>query len=237
MFDALAGRLQLSEEHLLSCYLGVLDEEIQLAVRMFCPKSVQQALCLAKLQEAAQKAKKVKPNYKPPLLPTPATKPVTTLFPKPTMPKPTGTLTSGNRKTLTPEEFNDKRAKNLCFWCDERYVPGHKCKGKKPQLYHIEMEDEEEENTLDCLAEKEPEADTECAQISVQAMDGITTYQTMRVTGHHGKKDLQILLDSGSTHNFLDLSKALKMDCKVENILFMWVKVANGSQLKCDSII
>lgn len=58
MFDALAGRLQLSEEHLLSCYLGGLDEEIQLAVRMFCPKSVQQALCLAKLQEASQKAKK-----------------------------------------------------------------------------------------------------------------------------------------------------------------------------------
>lgn len=49
LFDALSGRLNLFEDHLLSCYLRGLEEETQLAVCMFCPKSVHQALCLAKL--------------------------------------------------------------------------------------------------------------------------------------------------------------------------------------------
>lgn len=38
LFDTLASRLSLSEEYLLSCYLGGLDDEIQLAVKMFGPK-------------------------------------------------------------------------------------------------------------------------------------------------------------------------------------------------------
>lgn len=237
-FDALASRLQLSEEYLLSCYLGGLDDEVQLAVRMFTPKSVQQALRLAKLQEASQKAKKTKMPSKAPLLPTPTNKPLALTLPKPHLPR-TANPPNVTRKTLTPEEFNDKRAKNICFWCDERYVPGHKCKGKKPQLYHIEMEADDvvQEEEQEEIAEPEKEGDTQCAQISVQAIEGVTTYQTMRVTGHHGKKYLQILLDSGSTHNFIDTGTALKLDCRVEHIPPMWVKVADGGQLKCDSRI
>lgn len=72
-FDALASRLNLNEEYLLSCYMGGLEEEIKLAVRMFGPKTLQQAHCLAKLQEASLNAKKGKLNHKPALLPTPNT--------------------------------------------------------------------------------------------------------------------------------------------------------------------
>lgn len=229
-FDALASRLQLSEEYMLSCYLGGLEDDVQLAVRMFSPKSVQQALCLAKLQEAAQKAKKQKVQPRPPLLPTPATRaqPVA----------PAVNVQNPNRRTLTPAEFNDKRAKNLCFWCDEHYAPGYKCKGKKPQLYHIEMKDDDDEELVqECVPAIEAPEETQCAHISVQAMDGVLSFQTMRVSGHHGKKELHLLLDSGSTHNFIDMSKALKMDCNVERITPMWVRVADGGQLKCDSMI
>ena len=170
-FDALTSRLTLSEEYLLSCYLGGLADEIQLAVRMFTPKSIQQALCLAKLQEAASIAQK---NKSKPILPTPpslqklpqtsskpyfpttfnTTKPPTTTF-KQLTEKPNTT-----RKTLTPAELSEKRAKNLCFWCDERYVPGHKCKGKKPQFFHLEMEEEIEDPELDEVAPDTP-AETE----------------------------------------------------------------------------
>lgn len=131
----------------MSCYLGGLDEEIQLAKRMFFPKSVQQALCLAKLQEATQNAKRNKTGAKSSVLPTPPTKQIAaTPFRSNTQKYPVNTP-NPNRKTLTPEEFNEKRAKNICFWCDERYVPCHKYKGKKPQLYHIEMEDDVEEDS------------------------------------------------------------------------------------------
>lgn len=65
----------------------------------------------------------------------------------------------------------------------------------------------------------------------------MTTYQTMRVTGHHRKKELHLLLDTGSTHNFIDANKALKMDCRVEKVEPMTVKVADGGQLICSKII
>uniref|UniRef100_A0A803N9K6 Uncharacterized protein n=1 Tax=Chenopodium quinoa TaxID=63459 RepID=A0A803N9K6_CHEQI len=159
-FDALASRLDLSYPYLLGYYLAGLKEDIQLAVRMFTPTTLQQALCLAKLQEAASEARKPKPTPKqPPLLPNPL----------------------GSRKQEVEE--------------------------------------------------------LECAHISMQAMDGMATFQTMRIVGHHGKKKLQLLLDSGSTHNFIDLDKALKLDCKVESIPPLWVKVADGNQIQCSQII
>uniref|UniRef100_A0A803N656 Uncharacterized protein n=1 Tax=Chenopodium quinoa TaxID=63459 RepID=A0A803N656_CHEQI len=68
-------------------------------------------------------------------------------------------------------------------------------------------------------------------------MDGMATFQTMRIAGHHGKKKLQILLDSGNTHNFIDLDKALKLACKVEYIPPLWIKVDDGNQMQCSQII
>ena len=41
-------------------------------------------------------------------------------------------------------------------------------------------------------------------QISINVMSGCPGFNTVRVIGHIGKKTIYILLDSGSTHNFLD---------------------------------
>lgn len=104
------------------------------------------------------------------------------------------------RRTLTPAELSEKRAKNLYFWCDEQYTPGHKCKGKKPKFFHIEVEDEEECTQEEEASQKEElMVEKQCAQISLEAIEGITNFQTKRVTGHHGKKSLQVLLDTDST--------------------------------------
>lgn len=63
-----------------------------------------------------------------------------------------------------------------------RSMRGHRCKGKRPLLYHLEMEEIDEEDEREC----EEEIENELAQISVQALAGISDYQTMRVTGHMG---------------------------------------------------
>lgn len=44
------------------------------------------------------------------------------------------------RKQLTQKEYEEKRAKNLCFYSNQRYIVGHKCSG---QLYVLEVLDEE----------------------------------------------------------------------------------------------
>ena len=61
-----------------------------------------------------------------------------------------GSATSRPRTTRTSlgsREIEERRTKNLCFFCDEAYFPGHKC---KVQVYSLEVvtgikEDEEEE--------------------------------------------------------------------------------------------
>lgn len=44
--------------------------------------------------------------------------------------------------------------------------------------------------------------------ISMNAMAGIHNYSTMRVTRSSKGKSINILIDTGSTHNFLDLQMA-----------------------------
>lgn len=44
--------------------------------------------------------------------------------------KPNTLTTTPTRKYLSQKEFDDKRAKGLCFHCDEKYMPGHKCSGQ-----------------------------------------------------------------------------------------------------------
>lgn len=136
-------------------------------------------------------------------------------------------------------DFDDRRAKGLCFWCPEKYVRGHHC--KKKELFSIEViqleEDEEgiEQNNTD---DEQEASEIDNPQISVYAIDGALTkgYQTMRVTVYVNKRPLNILIDSGSTHNFLDVHIARRLGCKIDTVNPMKVDVANGNTLHCISV-
>nr|GEY21302.1 hypothetical protein [Tanacetum cinerariifolium] len=52
------------------------------------------------------------------------------------------------RKQLSQKELAEKRAKNLCFYFDRKYMPRHKCSG---QMYALEVSPCEEENELEDL--------------------------------------------------------------------------------------
>ncbi|GKG21594.1 hypothetical protein Tco_0384189, partial [Tanacetum coccineum] len=54
-------------------------------------------------------------------------------------------------------------------------------------------------------------------QISLHALNGVESFQTMRVTGHMGKQDLHILIDTGRTHNFLDIDKAKDLHILIDS--------------------
>jgi len=70
----------------------------------------------------------------------------------------------------------------------------------------------------------------------MSAVHGSHSFQKMRVTGYHNQKPLHILIDSGSTHNFLDISIARTLECRVESITSQAVAVANGNSLQCQYI-
>ena len=132
-------------------------------------------------------------------------------------------------RRLSRKELENKRAKGECFWCTEKFVPGHKCARNQNQVYIIEMEDEDDPGA----DETETEDAEKEHQISIHALTGLPSYSTMRVQGSMGNRQLHILIDSGSTHNFLDCRLAKKLQCEVQDISPIIVRVANGKKLSC----
>lgn len=57
--------------------------------------------------------------------------------------------------------------------------------------------------------------------------------RTMRSVGRQGKKRLFILIDSGSTRNFLSENTTQRLRCKLQLVEGVSVTVANGQNLQC----
>jgi hypothetical protein len=112
-------------------------------------------------------------------------------------------------KRLTPAELQARREKGLCYNCEEKFVTGHRCK----RLFHLLIVDPtsedsslqslEHEDFLDPLTTETQDPVSDPAQISFHALMGHTIPQTLRVMGHIQQSPIAVLVDSGSTRNFL----------------------------------
>ena len=49
--------------------------------------------------------------------------------------------------------------------------------------------------------------------ISCNALAGINTPQTLKIEGHIKKKNVIVLIDSGTTHNFIHCMVAKELNC------------------------
>lgn len=102
----------------------------------------------------------------------------------------------------------ERRKRGLCYSCDSKWHQGHVC--ATPKLFFIERINEEEIPTADQPTEPDP-GDfflEEFPEISLNAISGTPTPKTMRIVGYIKHHKVVILIDSGSTHNFLDESIA-----------------------------
>ena len=72
--------------------------------------------------------------------------------------------------------------------------------------------------------------------LSINAMNGCSGFNTMRVSGHLGKKTIHILLDSGSIHNFLDEQLARRLGYRLESIAKQSVVIAGGRTMICQYV-
>lgn len=46
----------------------------------------------------------------------------------------TAKMDNTKRRRLSQAEMEDRRSRGLCFFCDEKFVPGHKCMAKRQQF-------------------------------------------------------------------------------------------------------
>ena len=132
---------------------------------------------------------------------------------------------------MTREELRDRSAKGLCWHYDEPWNHDHHC--KRGHLLLIEppedMEEEVEEYEEEVMDEEQPLID-----ITVYALVGYANPQTMKVGGLLKQQPITILIDTGSTNNFMNSKVAVQMALPIENYSRFDVKVTDGRILKCD---
>ncbi|GJS13677.1 retrotransposable element Tf2 [Tanacetum coccineum] len=137
------------------------------------------------------------------------------------------------RKQMTQKEYQEKRAQNLCFYCDQKYTPWHKCNG---QLFSIVLLADKELDYEEEYMEEESSMLDEVPQVSLNALNGINSFQTMRITGKIGKHEVHVLVDCGTTHNFLDMNVAKQVGCKIKSTYPLAVTVEGGRKLISDVV-
>jgi hypothetical protein len=138
---------------------------------------------------------------------------------------------------LTPQQLEEIKEKGLCFNCDSKYSKGHKCGENK--LFYIDCEDIEE-HEQEQEQEQEPSQDENVEDIyfeeltpmiSCNALDGIITPQTLNIKGYIKKKKIIVLIDYGSTHNFIHYKLAKALNCFIYPVPEFQVMIANGGTI------
>jgi len=214
-FEKLEGMIeQVSPTHLLQKFLGGLKEEIKFDVIAANPQNFDAAVSLAKTFETKWLSanKYAKQNFLKNNIKNSSGHNQESTSSKPT-----------KIKTLTPEEILDKKKKNLCFGCNEKYHYGHKCKTK--QIYTLEgiveldndsdsddIPDNFNTNHLQLAAEdNDTNPGHTLLSISINSLLGIPTLHTIIVKGSINNKNVILLIDSGSTHSFIDSKLVQKL--------------------------
>ncbi|KAM0065899.1 putative nucleotidyltransferase, Ribonuclease H [Helianthus debilis subsp. tardiflorus] len=250
-FESISNRtMPLPEEFLISCWISGLRSDIKQSVICHGPVTLEDAMDKAQLHERRIQFEKgsgrVSLGSSKPLLPTPKTSPLNSQTP-PIFPAKSSTPATSKVgfRHLSSTEMAQKRAQGLCYRCDEKYTWDHKCKSA-PQLLFFDDKPPDlidppvspsSEGTDSLLAEKLQldEVKTQSA-ISYNALSGGCSSTTLRFTGLIHGKEVQVLLDGGSTHCFVQTRIAKFLNLTIESIESFSVLVGSGERLPCSGL-
>ncbi|XP_006582654.1 uncharacterized protein [Glycine max] len=227
-FERLANRvIGLPPPFLLSCFISGLNPELRREVLALQPISLLQATALAKLQEDKLRDRR-------------------TLMPRPYPPSSAPTNLTSKPKApyvqRTPEEMAFCREKGLFYNCNDKWSSNHHCKGRillfvaddsvpdsgEPEAIIPSSSSDTTISDLDLTTETTP------PHISLHAMSGLPSSETFRVYDTIRNACITVLIDSGSTHNFLQPRVAHFLHLPIESTHPLRVLVGNGFMLDCD---
>ncbi|OMO60629.1 hypothetical protein COLO4_33791 [Corchorus olitorius] len=237
--------LRLQPAYAMSIFLYNMKTDVSAMVRMFRPKTLNSALHLAKIVEhnLTPSPRKTSYTYKTSTNNSPGTTILTTKFSNgnppllPSTPKTSATTIVSNTGSPRAYSFQSSKAGST------KYSPGHKCaKSQLYQLYQLMIEGKEEDSEVEDFVDCEETSellsceDYENPIISLHAISGTSGYQTMRVAGKVKSSTTVMLVDSGSTHNFIDHTVANSLGLNIKSVYKKEVTVANGETVMCQGI-
>ncbi|CAM8998680.1 unnamed protein product [Rhodiola kirilowii] len=234
-----ASAPRLLGHNLLSRFVAGLKEDIRHEIIILRPIDLDTAMGMARVaDDKLQALRRLAPR--PSFSRTPYRPPPTI---NPDHSKPTHTPLPIRR--LTPTEITARRAKGLCFNCDERYVPGHNCRPKFQCLLMeepcdgdgFELVEAEPTDPPEPIVPDETGQHTEATPcITFHALQGRAAPCTLRFQAHIQGQPVLVLVDSGSTHNFVQTRTARFLKLPIEPSNHLSVTVGNGEEMKCEGV-
>lgn len=118
-----------------------------------------------------------------------------------------GTLAYNQSPTFKRMDFQEmqvRKAKGLCFTCDDKYSPTHNCLNKL--LLLLQWDDTKTENSnSDFLIDPHPtkEVQETTTKLSLNPISSSTVFGIKRFKGFLGSQQINILLDGGSDDTFI----------------------------------
>jgi hypothetical protein len=133
---------------------------------------------------------------------------------------------------------------NLCRYCGQKWFFGHRCQQYK--AVNLMTADEHTDFTEDELQDTahpdehdtpvtSPSTEEQLMQISLQVVQGKNSPNTFTLSVLIGGKRATALVDTSSTHTFIDLKFTTKINCKTVSNTLEKVLVAGGGELQTGS--
>ena len=232
LFIRLAHLVDETEKNLINLFLAELREDLRVKVKITMSVTMVSTYRSACAQEIITVAKKnlekgssVKFNHTVAGQGIPSEK----FFPN----KDPSTCLKGPVKRLTLDQVEDYRKRGLCFKYDEKFTPGHRRSVERLMMIEIDYSKEEDE---EIIFESKGNQDKQEAEISIHAMEGNCSSHTITLMGHINSKPVSILLDTGSTHNFIDPKLVQRAGLVLSHEPSFKVTIAGDDQLYNASI-
>jgi hypothetical protein len=143
----------------------------------------------------------------------------------------------------------EMRRKQLCFTCKEPWNPSHRCIDRG-QAHYIEVtsDNEEEEDfgqiqnmeadTTETTEEETTTHDnTNDEKATLASISEVPKYNTFRMREVLQGQKVSVLIDGGSSHNFIDLALLRRRHIPMVEFEGFKVEVAGGSTMPCDRYI
>ena len=155
----------------------------------------------------------------PLLLPTPNTPPLRNNF----------------VKKISPAEMQLRREKGLCYFCDDKFTFNHKCPNRQMLMLQLEDDEGEAQKSFDVRSEdNNSTAETVIdnpQHLSLNALKGGLGVGTIRFVAHINTLPTRVLVDGGSSDNFLQPRVAKFLKLPIEPAPLFKVMFCNGNYM------
>ncbi|VFR00018.1 unnamed protein product [Cuscuta campestris] len=238
-FEAILNKVSgVPDATLIAMYVAGLKQPLRREVNLRNPSTLQSTFALARELSACHQdaaTSFASPGRRPW-----QSRPTTGLLPTPTTaskpPVPPG-RTSDKPPNLpivrvTNAEKAERNKKGLCWYCEEKWTPGHHCRHR----FLVLMGPDDDDNPVAEPDLPDDPLDTAVIEADISSMhslSGSPSPRSLRLAGMVHNGAVQVLLDSGSTHNFIHPTAAERLALPLHPVSPFRVYVGNGDSLRC----